>query len=44
MAGRPTLIPTIRKCIAYAKQHEDVWFARKQDLAEWALKRETPIA
>ena len=40
MAGRPTLIPTIRKCIAYAKQHEDVWFARKRDLAEWALKRE----
>ena len=40
MAGRPTLIPSIRKCIAYAKQHEDVWFARKRDLAEWALKRE----
>jgi peptidoglycan/xylan/chitin deacetylase (PgdA/CDA1 family) len=40
MAGRPTLIPTIRRCIAYAKQHEGVWFARKRDLAEWALKRE----
>ena len=38
MAGRPTLIPTIRKCIAYAKQHNDVFFARKRDIAEWALK------
>ncbi len=39
MAGRPTLIPTIRRCIAYAKDHGDVWFARKRDIAEWALKR-----
>ena len=42
MAGRPTLIPTIRRCIAYAKQHQDVWFARKRDIAEWTMKRETP--
>lgn len=40
MAGRPTLIPTIRKCLQYAKQHEGVWFPRKRDIAEWALKRE----
>ena len=40
MAGRPTLIPTIRKCLEYAKQHEGVWFARKRDIAEWAMKRE----
>lgn len=39
MAGRPTLIPTIRKCIDYARQHEGVWFARKRDIAEWALKK-----
>ena len=39
MAGRPTLIPTIRKCLEYAKQHEGVWFPRKRDIAEWALKR-----
>lgn len=39
MAGRPTLIPTIRRCIAYAKDHGDVWFTRKRDIAEWALKR-----
>jgi allantoinase len=39
MAGRPTLIPTLRRCIAYAKQHEDVWFAKKRELAEWTLQR-----
>ena len=40
MAGRPTLIPTLRRCIAYARQHEDVWFPRKRDIAEWAMRRE----
>ena len=39
MAGRPTLIPTLRRCIAYAKEHGDVWFAKKRELAEWTLKR-----
>jgi len=39
MAGRPTLIPTVRKCLDYARSHESVWFARKRDIAEWALKR-----
>lgn len=41
MAGRPTIIPTLRKCFAYAKQHQDVWFARKRDIAEWALQNES---
>jgi allantoinase len=41
MAGRPTLIPTVRKCIAYARKHKGVWFARKRDIAEWALKHES---
>jgi peptidoglycan/xylan/chitin deacetylase (PgdA/CDA1 family) len=40
MAGRPTLVPTIRQCIAYAQRHEGVWYARKRDIAEWALERE----
>ena len=39
MAGRPTLIPALRQCIAYAKQHGDVWFAKKRELAEWTLQR-----
>ena len=41
MAGRPTLIPTVRKCIAYAREHEGVWFPRKRDIAEWTLRRES---
>ncbi len=41
MAGRPTLQPVLRKIIAYAKQHDGVWFARKKDIAEWAMKHET---
>jgi len=44
MAGRPTLIPTIRQCIAYAQRHEGVWYARKRDIAEWALEREGKAA
>ena len=44
MAGRPTLIPTVRKCIDYARQHEGVWFPRKRDIAEWALKRTSKIS
>jgi peptidoglycan/xylan/chitin deacetylase (PgdA/CDA1 family) len=40
IAGRPTLQPVIRKCLEYAKQHSDVWFARRRDIAEWAMKVE----
>lgn len=40
MAGRPTMIPTIRKCIRYAKEHDGVWFATRRDIARWALERE----
>jgi peptidoglycan/xylan/chitin deacetylase (PgdA/CDA1 family) len=40
IAGRPTLQPIIRKCIEYAKQHDGVFFARRCDLARWALEHE----
>ena len=40
VAGRPTLIPTIRKCLRYAKDHGGVWFAPRRDIARWALERE----
>jgi peptidoglycan/xylan/chitin deacetylase (PgdA/CDA1 family) len=43
MAGRPTMIPTIRKCLAYARQHAGVWCARKRDIADWTLQREAPV-
>jgi len=41
VAGRATLIPIIRKCLRYAADHGDVWFARKIDIADWTLKRAT---
>jgi peptidoglycan/xylan/chitin deacetylase (PgdA/CDA1 family) len=40
IGGRPTLQPVIRQCFEYAKQHEGVWFARRRDIAEWAMKHE----
>jgi peptidoglycan/xylan/chitin deacetylase (PgdA/CDA1 family) len=42
IGGRPTLVPTIRKCLDYVKQHTGVWYARKRDIAEWALEHDTP--
>jgi hypothetical protein len=44
MAGRPTLIPVLKRCFDYARRHDDVWYARKRDIAEWALARETSAA
>ena len=41
VGGRPTLQPTIRRCLDYAREHEGVWYARKRDIAEWTLARET---
>lgn len=41
MGARPTLIPVTRQCLQYAKQHDGVWFARRRDIAEWTLKRES---
>ncbi|WP_336964571.1 polysaccharide deacetylase family protein [Sphingobium aquiterrae] len=42
MAGRPTLIPTIRRMISYAQQHEGVWFARRKDVANWVRSHDHP--
>jgi len=42
MAGRPTMAPTIRKMIQYAKQHEGVWFARRRDVADWTAQQRGP--
>lgn len=38
IAGRPALIPTMRRCLAYAKQHEGIWFARRQEIAAWTVQ------
>jgi peptidoglycan/xylan/chitin deacetylase (PgdA/CDA1 family) len=40
IAGRPSLQPVIRQCLDYAKQHDNIWFARRRDIAEWTLKHE----
>jgi peptidoglycan/xylan/chitin deacetylase (PgdA/CDA1 family) len=40
MAGRATLIPTIRKCLDYVKQHAGVHYTRKRDIAEYTLANE----
>ncbi|BCH29339.1 hypothetical protein MesoLjLc_12690 [Mesorhizobium sp. L-8-10] len=44
MAGRPTLIPTIQRMLDYTRQHEGVFFTRKRDIADWAVKRELQAA
>jgi peptidoglycan/xylan/chitin deacetylase (PgdA/CDA1 family) len=36
VAGRPTLLPSIREVIRYAKKVEDVWWARNDEQAKWA--------
>lgn len=35
MAGRPTMTPTVRRMIDYARQHEGVVFATRRDVAGW---------
>lgn len=40
MGGRPTLIPTLRKCLAYASTHDGVWFATRSEIARWTLQYE----
>jgi peptidoglycan/xylan/chitin deacetylase (PgdA/CDA1 family) len=36
LISRIPLIDTFEKIIAYAKSHQDVWFARRGDVAAWA--------
>ncbi len=39
MAGRATLIPTIRKMLTYARDRGGVFYTRKCDMAEYTLNR-----
>jgi len=41
MGARPTLIPVARQMLQYAKKHKGVWFATRNQIAEWAMKHET---
>ena len=38
IAGRPTLIPTVKRCLDYAKSHGALIVPRRE-LAEWTLKQ-----
>lgn len=37
IAGRPSVSRTVEAFIAWAKQKPGVWFARRDEIAEWAL-------
>jgi peptidoglycan/xylan/chitin deacetylase (PgdA/CDA1 family) len=37
VAGRPTLIPTVRRCLDYAIWHDEVVFMRRCEIADWAV-------
>ena len=39
---RPALQPILRQCFEYAKSHSGVWFARRRDIAEYAVKHMKP--
>ncbi len=40
MSGRPTMIPTLRKCFDYMAGHDAVWNPLNREIAEWTLERE----
>ncbi len=37
VAGRPAVVPSIRRFLAWAAGHPGVWFARRDEIADWAL-------
>jgi peptidoglycan/xylan/chitin deacetylase (PgdA/CDA1 family) len=39
MGARPGLIGVFEKALRYAKGQERVWFARRRDIAQWALDK-----
>jgi hypothetical protein len=43
--GHPNRIRVLDRFLTYAKGHDDVWFARKDEIARWALehREDTPI-
>lgn len=43
LAGRPGRVAAVKDFIAYAKSHEGVWFARRDEIARhWHLKHPAP--
>jgi len=40
--GRPMITSVFEEIIGYIKQHPDVWFARHEELGQWALAQKDP--
>jgi peptidoglycan/xylan/chitin deacetylase (PgdA/CDA1 family) len=38
IGGTPAMVSAVDKFLEYAKKHSGVWFARKDEIAEWTLK------
>ena len=45
LSGHANRIRALDRFLAYAKSHDDVWFARKDEIARWALaqRQYTPV-
>lgn len=37
VAGRPAVLPSVERFLRWAASHPGVWFARRDEIAEWAL-------
>jgi peptidoglycan/xylan/chitin deacetylase (PgdA/CDA1 family) len=37
VSGRPAVIPSVERFLQWAQQQPGVWFARRDEIAEWAL-------
>lgn len=38
IGGTPSVVRALDKFLEYANKHSGVWFARKDEIAEWTLK------
>ncbi|WP_137128214.1 polysaccharide deacetylase family protein [Roseomonas sp. HF4] len=39
VAGRPAVVPSVERFLRWAAGHPGVWFARRDEIADWALGR-----
>lgn len=37
IGGTPAIVSVLDKFLNYVDQHSNVWFARKDEIAEWTL-------
>jgi peptidoglycan/xylan/chitin deacetylase (PgdA/CDA1 family) len=43
IGGTPAVVRALDKFLEYANQHAGVWFARKDEIAEWVLKNHSSL-